>query len=72
MISASPRCDTNAPRFAFALRGQRAPPGHHSVQGEQYDRADAILREVIDRYPGSDIARTAEDRLRSMQLTGSR
>ena len=27
---------------------------------------------VIDRYPGSDIARTAEDRLRSMRLTGSR
>ena len=34
----------------------------------EYDRADAILRQVATRYPGTDIARTAEDRLRSLQL----
>ena len=36
----------------------------------EYDRADAILRQVATRYPGTDIARTAEDRLRSLQLRG--
>ena len=34
----------------------------------QYERADALLRQVATRYPGTDIARTAEDRLRSLQL----
>ena len=34
----------------------------------EYDRADVILRQVATRYPGTDIARTAEDRLRSLQL----
>ena len=39
---------------------------------KQYDRADATLRAVVARHPGTDIARTAEDRLRSMQLAGGR
>ncbi|GAB1408418.1 tol-pal system protein YbgF [Thermomonas brevis] len=39
---------------------------------KQYERADATLRAVIARHPGTDIARTAEDRLRSMQLAGAR
>ncbi len=36
----------------------------------EYDRADAILRRVASTYPGTDIARTAEDRLRSLQVRG--
>lgn len=32
------------------------------------DEAERTLNEVIVRYPGSDVARTADDRLKSMQL----
>lgn len=32
------------------------------------DEAERTLNEVVTRYPGSDVARTADDRLRSMQL----
>lgn len=32
------------------------------------DEAERTLNEVIARYPGSDVARTADDRLKSMQL----
>jgi len=32
----------------------------------------ATLRQVAQRYPGSDAARIADDRLRSMQLAGNR
>lgn len=36
----------------------------------QAEAAAATLLEVIERYPGSDVARTAEDSLRSMRLSG--
>lgn len=32
------------------------------------DEAERTLADVVARYPGSDVARTADDRLRSMQL----
>lgn len=32
------------------------------------DEAERTLNDVITRYPGSDVARTADDRLKSMQL----
>ena len=38
----------------------------------QTEAAMATLRQVGQRYPGSDAARIAEDRLRSMQVVGSR
>ena len=38
----------------------------------QTEAAMATLRQVGQRYPGSDAARIAEDRLRSMQVAGSR
>jgi len=38
----------------------------------QAEAAMATLRQVGQRYPGSDAARIAEDRLRSMQVAGSR
>ncbi|MCR6497273.1 hypothetical protein LJB71_14295 [Thermomonas sp. S9] len=39
---------------------------------KQYGQAEATLRQVLQRYPGTDLARTAEDRLRAMQVAGSR
>jgi tol-pal system protein YbgF len=39
---------------------------------KQYPAAEATLRQVLQRYPNSDVARTADDRLRAMQLTGAR
>jgi TolA-binding protein len=39
---------------------------------KQYPQAEATLRQVLQRYPGTDVARTAQDRLRSMQNAGSR
>ena len=39
---------------------------------KQYADADATLRQVLQRYPYSDVARTADDRLRAMQISGSR
>ena len=33
---------------------------------------EATLRQVVQRYPGSDVARTADDRLRAMQISGAR
>lgn len=39
---------------------------------KQYGDADAILRQVLQRYPNSDVARTADDRLRAMQISGTR
>ena len=39
---------------------------------KQYGDADATLRQVLQRYPNSDVARTADDRLRAMQISGSR
>ena len=39
---------------------------------KQYDAAETILREVLRRYPGTDVARTADDRLRAIALTRSR
>lgn len=38
----------------------------------QNEAAMTTLRQVAQRYPGSDAARIADDRLRSMQLAGSR
>jgi len=38
----------------------------------QTEVAMDTLRQVAQRYPGSDAARIADDRLRSMQLAGSR
>ena len=38
----------------------------------QTEAAMATLRQVGQRYPGTDAARIAEDRLRSMQVAGSR
>ena len=35
---------------------------------EQYDAAERTLAEVASRYPGTDAARTADDRLRAIQL----
>ena len=32
----------------------------------QNDAANATLRQVVQRYPGTDVARIADDRLRSM------
>lgn len=32
------------------------------------DEAERTLNDVVTRYPGSDVARTADDRLKSMQL----
>ena len=32
------------------------------------DEAERTLANVIAQYPGSDVARTADDRLKSMQL----
>ena len=37
---------------------------------KQYDRAESTLRAVVARHPGTDIARTADDRLRSMATGG--
>lgn len=39
---------------------------------KQFPQADATLRAVVQQYPNSDVARTAEDRLRAMQLAGAR
>ena len=39
---------------------------------KQFPQAEASLRAVVQRYPGSDVARTADDRLRAMQLAGTR
>ena len=39
---------------------------------KQYPAAETTLRQVLQRYPNSDVARTADDRLRAMQLTGAR
>ena len=39
---------------------------------KQYGDADATLRQVLQRYPNSDVARTADDRLRAMQISGTR
>ena len=39
---------------------------------KQYADADATLRQVLQRYPNSDVARTADDRLRAMQISGTR
>ena len=39
---------------------------------KQYAAADATLRQVLQRYPNSDVARTADDRLRAMQISGTR
>ena len=35
---------------------------------KQMDAAEATLSQVSQRYPGSDAARTADDRLRAIQL----
>ena len=35
---------------------------------EQQSAAEATLAAVSQRYPGSDAARTADDRLRAIQL----
>jgi tol-pal system protein YbgF len=35
---------------------------------KQMDAAEATLSQVIQRYPDSDAARTADDRLRAIQL----
>ena len=35
---------------------------------DAFEAAAATLAEVADRYPGTDVARTAEDALRSMRL----
>lgn len=32
------------------------------------DEAERTLNDVVTRYPGTDVARTADDRLKSMQL----
>ena len=37
---------------------------------KQLDQARATLAQVAERYPGSDAARTAEDRLRAIDLAG--
>ena len=37
---------------------------------EQFEAAAGTLREVVARYPGTDVARTADDSLRSMRLNG--
>jgi len=39
---------------------------------KQYAEADATLRQVLQRHPNSDVARTADDRLRAMQISGNR
>ena len=39
---------------------------------KQYPAAEATLRQVLQRYPNSDVARTADDRLRAMQISGTR
>ena len=36
---------------------------------KQMDAAEATLGQVSQRYPGTDAARTAEDRLRALQLS---
>jgi TolA-binding protein len=35
----------------------------------QIDAAEATLAQVIARYPGTEAARTADDRLRAIQLS---
>lgn len=39
---------------------------------KQYPTAEATLRSVVQQYPGTDVARTAADRLHSMQTFGTR
>ena len=39
---------------------------------KQLDAAEATLAQVVQRYPGTDAARTADDRLRAMQLNALR
>ena len=39
---------------------------------KDYGGADATLHQVVQRYPGSDVARTADDRLRAMRIAGNR
>ena len=39
---------------------------------KQYADADATLRQVLQRHPNSDVARTADDRLRAMHISGTR
>jgi TolA-binding protein len=36
------------------------------------DAAEATLAQVTQRYPGTDAARTADDRLRAIQLSRTR
>lgn len=55
-------------------------PGHDKTPGallkvglsqfgrQQLDAAEATLESVMSRYPGSDAARTAEDRLRTIRI----
>ena len=38
----------------------------------QDGQAAAILRQVVQRYPGTDVARIADDRLRSISLGAGR
>ena len=40
----------------------------HGGQWWDMDAAEATLTEVTTRYPGTDAARTAEDRLRAIQF----
>ena len=37
---------------------------------DAFEAAAGTLAEVVARYPGTDVARTAEDSLRSMRLDG--
>ena len=42
------------------------------AEGEGGSINDATLHQVVQRYPGSDVARTADDRLRAMRIAGNR
>ena len=42
--------------------------GLAQVGSKQLDAAERTLAEVVSRYPGTDAARTADDRLNAIQL----
>jgi TolA-binding protein len=80
--------DASARQFADFLQQFRSLlerfPAHDKAAGAmlklglsqyglgQQDAAEATLAQVVRSYPGTDAARTAQDRLQAMRLTSAR
>ena len=65
--SSSRPCSTAIPTHDKAA-GALLKVGLSQYGLKQMDAAEATLAQVIQRYPGTDAARTADDRLRAIQL----